>query len=86
MSGTNNALTWRLLPEESIPRLSMLFHIYSYSVSQMNLAGTVKLMFRDDMKTLYNYGTLPILQHDRYAVTFMWIRDGTASLAVMISF
>ena len=49
-------------------------------------AGTVNLMFRDDMNILYNYITLPILQHDRYAVTFMWIHDGAASLVAMISF
>jgi hypothetical protein len=41
-------------------------------------------MFRDYMNILYNYGMLPILQHDRYAVTFMWMRDGTASLVAMI--
>jgi hypothetical protein len=87
MSGTNYALTWRLLPEEPIPRLSMLFHIYTVtdSVSQINLAGTVKL-FRNDINTLYNYGTLPILQHNLYAVTFMCMRDGTASLVFMVSF
>jgi len=38
------------------------------------------------MNTLYNYVTLQILQHSGYAVKFMWIRDGTASLVVMISF
>jgi hypothetical protein len=45
----------------------------------------VKVMFRDDTNILYNYGMLRVLQCDRYAVIFMWLRDGTASLAVMIS-
>jgi hypothetical protein len=86
MSGTNYALTWRLLPEEPVPRLSMLFHyLHGDQFCITNLAGTVKL-FRNDMNTLYNYGTLPILQHNRYAVTFMCMLDGTASLVVMISF
>jgi hypothetical protein len=59
-------------------------HRVNNSVSQMNRAGTVKLIFRDDMNTLYNYGMLPILQNDRYAVTFMWMREGTASLVAVI--
>jgi len=45
----------------------------------------VKVMFRDVMNILHNYGVLPILQRDRYAVIFMWMRDGTASLLSMIS-
>jgi len=61
-------------------------HTVNSSVSQMNRAGTVKLIFRDDMNTLYNYVTLQILQHDRYAVTFMWKRDDAASLVAIISF
>ena len=44
------------------------------------------LIFLDDRNTLYNYGALPIFQHNRYAVTFVWMRDGTTSLVTMISF
>jgi hypothetical protein len=52
----------------------------------MNRAGTVKLMLRDEMNTLCNYGMLLAFQHDRYAVAVMWVGGGTALLVAMIPF